>query len=163
MGRKTGPAQLAADAVDDTKLADNAVVTAKIGDDQVTTVKIADENITTDKLSATTTPTAKTIADPGDGVAIPVTGNGDVALTIGSAGAETNTLAVPTFAGQIMTISADTVGTGTRVITVADAVNAAGEDTITFSDAGDFISLYGIKLGASFAWRVLAIDGAVLS
>ncbi len=119
--------------------------------------------VDTAMLAAITTPTAKTIADPGTGNAIPVTGNGDVALTIADA-VQTNTLAVPTFAGQIITISADTLaGSGTRAVTVAAPINVTGNTIITFNAAGEFISLYGIKLGASFAWRVLASDSVVLS
>jgi len=84
-------------------------------------------------------------------------------LTLAGAG-ETNSLAVPTFAGQILTISADTVGeSATRIVTVASAINATGNNTLTFDAAGEFISLYGIKLGATFAWRVLASDGVTLS
>ncbi len=41
---------------------------------------------------------------------------GDASTTIASAGAETNTLAIPTFRGQWLDINADTVGTGTRAI-----------------------------------------------
>lgn len=118
--------------------------------------------ITTAMLGLTTTPFAKAIVAAHE-AEIPVTGNGDLALTIGDV-AETNTLAVPTFAGQVITISADTVaGTGSRTITVASPVNAAGNNTILLDAAGEFISLYGIKIGATFAWRVFAIDGATLS
>ena len=118
--------------------------------------------ITTAMLGLTTTPFAKALAAAHE-AEIPVTDNGDLALTIGDA-AETNTLAVPTFAGQVITISADTVaGAGARTVTVASPVNAAGNNTILLDAAGEFISLYGIKLGATFAWRVFAIDGATLS
>lgn len=126
-------------------------------------VTIANNAVDTAHLAATATPTARTIADPGTGKAIPVTGNGNVALTLAAAG-ETNTLAVPTFAGQILTISADTVvENAARIVTVASAINATGNNTLTFAAAGDFISLYGIKLGETFAWRVLASDGVTLS
>jgi len=125
-------------------------------------VTIGAAKITTAMLGLTTTPFAKAIVAAHE-AEIPVTGNGDLALTIGGV-AETNTLAVPTFAGQVITISADTVaGAGSRTITVASPVNAAGNNTILLDAAGEFISLYGIKLGATFAWRVLAIDGATLS
>lgn len=118
--------------------------------------------ITTALLSSAATPTAKAIVAAAS-AAIPVTGNGNLALTIADA-AETNTLAVPTFAGQILAISADTVaGSGSRAVTVASAINATGNNTITLDAAGEFIVLYGIKLGATFAWRVLATDGATLS
>lgn len=125
-------------------------------------VTIGAKKITTAKLDDTATPNAKAIA-AAHGAEIPVTGNGIIALTIGDA-AETNTLAVPTFAGQEITISADTVaGSGSRTVTVASAINAAGNNTILFDAAGEFIVLRGIKQGESFAWRVVAIDGATLS
>ena len=118
--------------------------------------------VTTAMLAATATPNAKAIVAAHE-ADIPVTGNGDLALTIANA-AETNALAVPTFAGQAICISADTVaGSGSRTVTVASAVNEAGNNTILFDAAGEFIKLRGIKLGATFAWRVLAIDGATLS
>lgn len=149
-------------AVTTTKINDLGVTTGKLADDAVETAKIKDLNVTTGKLAATATPNAKAIT-AAHAAAIPVTGNGDLALTIADA-AETNTLAVPTFAGQEICISADTVaGSGSRAVTVASAINAAGEDTITFDAAGEFIILRGIKLGATFAWRVSAIDGATLS
>lgn len=125
-------------------------------------VTIANNAVDTAHLAATTTPTAKAIT-AASGAEIPVTGNGNVALTLAAAG-ETNTLAVPTFAGQILTISADTVvENAARIVTVASAINATGNNTLTFAAAGDFISLYGIKLGETFAWRVLASDGVTLS
>jgi hypothetical protein len=118
--------------------------------------------VTTAMLAATATPNAKAIVAAHE-ADIPVTGNGDLALTIAEA-AETNALAVPTFAGQEICISADTVaGSGSRTVTVASAVDAVGNNTILFNAAGQFIVLRGIKLGATFAWRVVAIDGATLS
>lgn len=150
---KTGEVTIANNAVENAMLADNAVDSAEIVAGAVDTAHLA----------ATTTPTAKAIADPGTGESIPVAGNGNVALTLVGVG-ETNSLAVPTFAGQILTISADTVvENATRIVTVASAINAIGNDTLTFAAAGDFISLYGIKLGETFAWRVLASDGVALS
>ena len=163
---------IAADAITGAKLADNAVnsehITAGSVDlahmsvNSVDSDQYVDASIDTEHLAAITTPTAKAIV-AAHAAAIPVTGNGNLALTIADA-AETNTLAVPTFAGQIITISCDTrAGSGARVVTVASAINATGNNTITFDAAGEFISLYGIKLGATFAWRVLASDGAGLT
>lgn len=125
-------------------------------------VAIGAGKVTTAMLAATATPNAKAIVAAA-GADIPVTGNGDLALTIANA-AETNALAVPTFAGQEICISVDTLaGTGKRTITVATAINAEGNNTILLDAAGEFIILRGIKLGATFAWRVVAIDGATLS
>ncbi|MDD4455353.1 MAG: hypothetical protein PHI67_08605 [Candidatus Methanomethylophilaceae archaeon] len=142
-------------------IANNAVENAMLADNSVDSAEIVAGAIDTAHLSAITTPTAKAIADPGTGEAIPVTGNGNVALTLAGVG-ETNTLAVPTFAGQILTISADTVvESATRIVTVASAINVTGNNTITFDAAGEFISLYGIKLGETFAWKILAYDAGL--
>ena len=163
---------IAADAVDGTKICDDSIDSEHIADgavdlahmsaNSVDSDQYVDGSIDTEHLAAITTPTAKAIVAAHE-AAIPVTGNGNLALTI--AGVETNSLAVPTFAGQILTISADTVsGEGSkRTITVAAPVNTTGNNTLTFDAAGEFISLYGIKLGATFAWRVLASDGVGLS
>lgn len=125
-------------------------------------VAIGAAKVTTAMLAATATPNAKAIT-AAHAAAIPVTGNGDLALTIANA-AETNTLAVPTFAGQEICISVDTrAGTGSRTVTVASPINATGNNTILFDAVSEFIILRGIKLGATFAWRVMAVDGATLS
>lgn len=125
-------------------------------------VTIGAAKITTAMLGLTTTPNAKAIA-AAHAAAIPVTGNGIVALTIANA-AETNTLAVPTFAGQEITIAADTLaGSGTRAVTVATDYDTGGHNVITFTGAGQMVVLRGIKLGATFAWRLVANDGATLS
>lgn len=145
-----------------TALAADCVDSAEIADDAVDSEHIAAGAVDNEHLAITTTPMAKAIV-AAHAAAIPVTGNGDLALTVADA-SETNTLAVPTFAGQEISISVDTLaGSGTRVITVASAINATGNDTITLDAAGDFIALRGVKLGASFAWHVIANDGAALS
>lgn len=104
-----------------------------------------------------------TLADPGHGQAIPVTRSAQVDMTIGSSGAETNTLAIPTFAGQSLVLNAATVGTGTRVVTSAQAINQAGNTIMTFAAARDFIMLVAIKVGSALRWSVAANDGVALS
>lgn len=99
------------------------------------------------------------IADPGNAGAIAVTRSGTCALTSG--GAETRTLAIPTFAGQVLNISM-TVDAGDIVVTVAQAFNQAANTTITFNDAGDHIALVGVTVGGALRWRVLASDGVAL-
>lgn len=101
------------------------------------------------------------IADPGAAGAIPVDESGTCAIT--TAGAQTRTLAIPTFAGQEIAISMNVDGPGDAVITVAQAINQAGNNTITLNDAGDFILLVGVTVGGALRWRVAANDGAVLS
>jgi hypothetical protein len=66
-----------------------------------------------------------TLADPGHSAPIPVTRSASIAIT--TAGAETNTLAIPTFIGQQLALICD-VYVGDRVITcIAQAINQAGE------------------------------------
>lgn len=101
------------------------------------------------------------IADPGDGGAIPVTRSGAVGLVTTGVD-DTRTLAVPTFAGQELAISLKT-DAGDAVITVASAINTAGNNTITMGDAGDIVLLKAIQVGAALAWRVVGNDTAALS
>ena len=106
------------------------------------------------------TTTLPIIADPGDAGAIPVTVSGVCALT--TAGAETRTIAAPAFVGQQLVICLDTDG-GDAVVTVASLVNQTGNNTLTFADAGDVISLVAITVGGVKKWRVTANDGVALS
>jgi hypothetical protein len=101
------------------------------------------------------------IADPGDGGAIPVTKSGTCALTTTGVD-DTRTLAIPTFAGQVLDISLD-VDAGDAVITVAAAVNQTGNNTLTGADAGDHIRLVGVQVAGALVWRVAANDGWALS
>ena len=101
------------------------------------------------------------IADPGDGGAIPVTKSGTVAITTTGVD-DTRTLAIPTFAGQRLDISLG-VDAGDAVITVAAAVNQAGNNTLTGADAGDHIELVGVQVAGALVWRVVANDGWALS
>lgn len=100
------------------------------------------------------------IADPGDAGAIAVTQSGSVQLV--TEGAETRTLAIPTFAGQMLSIGLKTDG-GDAVLTVASALNQTGNNTVTFADAGDHQLLVAIEVGAALAWREVCNDGAGLT
>jgi predicted RecA/RadA family phage recombinase len=100
------------------------------------------------------------IADPGNGGAIPVTASGYVPIV--TAGAETRTLAAPTFVGQELLIYIKTDG-GTAVITVASAINQTGNNTITMAEVRDVIRLVAIESGANKVWHVVSNDGAALS
>jgi hypothetical protein len=100
------------------------------------------------------------ISDPGNAGAIPVTKGGNMELV--TAGAETRTLADPTFQGQEIVIACKTyVGNG--VVTAASPVNATGNNTITFSAAGQAVKLVGVDVGSELNWRVVVADGAGLS
>lgn len=103
---------------------------------------------------------AQTIADPGNGQAIPVTRSGVCMIT--TAGAETRTLAAPTFTGQRLTICM-TVDGGDAVIAVTPAFNQTGNNRVTLDDAGDCVELVGVTIAASLTWRLTANDGATLS
>ena len=103
---------------------------------------------------------AFTIADPGNAGAIPVTTNGVCALT--SAGAETRTLAIPTFMGQRLSIVCDTY-VGNIVVTSSQALNQAGNTIMTFGAVRDYIALEAITVGGALRWQVLGVDGVALS
>lgn len=104
--------------------------------------------------------TPATVADPGNAGAIPVTASGRVAIV--TAGAETRTLAVPTIVGQRLLIYMKTDG-GDAVVTVAAAINATGNNTITLNDAGDAIELVAVENGSNKRWVVVFNSGCALS
>jgi hypothetical protein len=101
------------------------------------------------------------LADPGTGAAIPVTRSASVAIT--TAGAETNTLAAPTFIGQKMILACTAYAGGDRVITSAVALNQAGNTVMTIGAVGDAIVLEARTLAGSLQWLVTANDGTALS
>lgn len=105
-------------------------------------------------------PLSNLITDPGNTAAIPVTNSGHVQIV--TAGAETRTLAAPTFVGQQLLICMKTDG-GDCVIAVATTVNSTGNNRITLNDAGDNILLHAIQNGSNIRWRVTVNDGCALS
>jgi len=105
-------------------------------------------------------PLNNAIADPSDAGAIPVTASGYVPVV--TAGAETRTLAAPSFVGQELLLYMKTDG-GDAVITCATGVNQTGNNTITMNDAGDVIRLAAIESGANLRWRVVVNDGCTLA
>ncbi len=102
-----------------------------------------------------------TLADPGTGVAIPVTRSATVNIV--TAAAETNTLAIPTFVGQVLVLNMDTRSVGDRVVTSAQSINQAGNTIMTFGAARDCITLRGVKVGGALRWTVMGNDGVALS
>jgi hypothetical protein len=96
-----------------------------------------------------------------DAAAIPVTHSGSFPIT--QAGAETNSLADPTYLGQWLSIFVDTDTAGARVITAASRINQAANTIITLTEVGDFIKLEAITIAGALKWQVVANDGAVLS
>ena len=100
------------------------------------------------------------ITDPGAGGAIPVTRSGTCELA--STGAETRTLAAPTFLGQRITLAFKSDG-GNITVTCATGLNQAGNNTAVCADAGDILVVEAIGTALTFAWRVVANDGFTLS
>lgn len=105
-------------------------------------------------------PLESEITDPGDAGAIPVDKSGHVNIV--TAGAETRTLAAPSYAGQQLLVGLKTDG-GNCVITCATAVNQTGNNTLTAADAGDALELVAIYSGANLRWRVRSNDGVTLA
>ncbi len=95
------------------------------------------------------------------GATIPVTHSGSFPIT--QNGAETNSLAIPTFLGQQIDIFVDTDTSGARVITSAQRINQAANTVMTLTEVGDFIRLVAISIGGALRWQVVANDGVVLS
>ena len=100
------------------------------------------------------------IADPGDGEAIPVTDSGHCSLV--TEGAETRTLAAPTDAGQLLSLSFKTDG-GDCAVLCATGVNQTGNNLLTFAAEGDTIVLVAADVGVNKRWRVVCNDGVALT
>lgn len=100
------------------------------------------------------------IRDPGNGGAIDVSRPGLCEIT--TTGAETRTIADPTFRGQQIDLNMVVDG-GDCVITSASPINQTGNTTITLNDVGDFVRLVG-KYNATdgWEWEVIVNDGASL-
>lgn len=106
--------------------------------------------------------TTNAIADVGTGAALPVTSSYFMPIT--TAAAETNTLPIPTFVDQRISLCMIVRAVGDRVITSAQRINQAGNTIMTFGAVGDFIELKAISYtGGVLRWQVVANDGVALS
>ena len=94
--------------------------------------------------------------DPGDGQALIVDRQFGV-FPLVSAAAETRTLAAPTQAGLIIHMMCKTY-VGNIVVTIASIYDEAGGTTITFNEAGEFVTLVSVPLSTAYVWRILAFD-----
>ena len=94
---------------------------------------------------------AAAITDPGNAGAISTTKSGVCAMT--SAGAETRTLAVPTFVGQRVVLVADTY-VGDIVVPVAAACNVANNNTLTFGALSEACELVGLSVNGALVWQI---------
>jgi len=102
------------------------------------------------------------MADPGDAGKIVIGGKLTAYVGLVTAGAETRTLKDPSSPGQTITLGFRTDG-GDCVVTTSTACNQAGNNTLTFADAGDILVLTAMKKGTSLEWRITANDGVALS
>ncbi len=106
--------------------------------------------------------TVNAIADVGTAQALPVTSSYYMPIT--TAAAETNTLAIPTFVGQTISLCMIVRAVGDRVITSAQILNQANNTIMTFGAVGDYIKLEAISyIAGALRWRVVANDGVALS
>ncbi len=103
------------------------------------------------------------LADPGGAnAAIPVTRSATVPIV--TAGAETNTLAVPSFVGQKLILTCRTHAVGDRVVTASAAINVANNTHMTFSADSQTIELVAVyATGGTLVWAVGFNDGVTLS
>lgn len=100
------------------------------------------------------------IGDPGDAAAIPVVATGHCPLVSG--GAETRTIAAPSFVGQQLLVYLQSDG-GDVTVTCTTTVNETGNDTILFDDEGESLLMTAVEEGATLRWRLATVDGATLS
>jgi predicted RecA/RadA family phage recombinase len=136
------------------------VIAAAGATDEKVAVKLFDAPSVTNTTTSVG-PDVAEITDPGDAGAVPVTTSGTCMLV--SAGAETRTLAIPTFIGQRLTLTMKTDG-GDITLTAAAAVNQTGNNTLAFGAERDTIILQAIELDDdSLAWHVVSNDGVALS
>ena len=98
--------------------------------------------------------TQRMITDPGD--AGTITPDMDLQMCeMTSSTTETRTLAAPTRSGIRFALRLYSDG-GTVTVTATGGVNAAGDTTIIFADAGDIVTLISVQSGAStYRWELL--------
>lgn len=97
------------------------------------------------------------IADPGNGQTINPVSWGQYASIVTNA-AESRTLAQPDKAGILFMVGLDVDG-GDLTLTVTGGYNPAGDTTITFGDAGDFVVFMSVKTGSTYQWTVVCAIG----
>jgi len=106
-------------------------------------------------VGAATIRTLPALADVANGAALPVTVSGYIPIV--TAGAETRTLAAPTYIGQELLIYGKTL-VGACVITCATTVNEAGNTIITLTNTGESVRLIAVEEGATIRWRCPVAD-----
>lgn len=102
------------------------------------------------------------IEDPGDAGVITSEGKSHVVCAMTSGGAETRTLPDPTRVGIVLCLNLNVDG-GAVVVTAASDVNQAGDNIMTFADAGDEITLKSVFLTNALVWREQSNHGVALT
>jgi hypothetical protein len=97
--------------------------------------------------------------DPGDAATIYVDRQFAVVPLV-SAGTESRTLAAPTKAGIFVMLVHDTDG-GSVAVTITGGYNKLGYTIAIAYDAGDYLLLHSIKVGATYRWQVVACNGFI--
>lgn len=99
------------------------------------------------------------LTDPGDAGAIPVTNSGTLLMDCAS-GAETRTLADPSFAGQKLDLVLNNNAGTSIAVTAASDLDSIGNTVLTFDTEGETARLVGIQVdGTDLVWRVFLCDG----
>lgn len=102
------------------------------------------------------------IPDPGEGGVITCEGKSHCVVPLTTGGAEVRTLPDPTRVGTVICLNLNVDG-GACVITAASDVNQAGDNIMTFADAGDEITLKAVFLTNSLVWREQSNHGVALT
>lgn len=102
------------------------------------------------------------ILDPGDGEAIYPGSRSLGFVSLKTSGAETRTLPDPDRMNVRLTLAFEDDG-GDCVVTAATAINANGDNIMTFAEESDVIDLISVKKGSAYVWRVVGNDGVALS
>lgn len=104
--------------------------------------------------------TTNDITDPGNAGAVPVTTSGVCNMT--TAGAETRTVADPTFSGQWLVLSAD-VHVGNNVVTFASDFDSTTNNVWTSTAAGQSAEFRARRIAGALKWMLVANNGGTLS
>ena len=100
------------------------------------------------------------ILDPGTGGSFEVKGRNLTRIEMESEGAsETRTLPAPSASGLFLTIF-HAIDGGDIDLTVTSGFDEAGDTSMNFATAGDFVTLMSVKTAAStYRWRVVGYEG----
>lgn len=102
------------------------------------------------------------VTDPGDTNTIVIDRYGSIVL-MESSGTETRTLAVPTKAGILATLSLLTLNTAYKAtVTVTGGYNYDGDTEIVFQGPGDTVTFISVKHGTNYRWRAIGHEGTSL-